>query len=168
MDTAWTQQHTEGAMRRSRMGGRMGGFTFIELLVAVLIVSIGLLGVAALQMTGLQNNHSANLRSQASLYSYEIIDSIRANRGNAANYDKDFGDLGEPEPGNGNTAAEQDLNDWIANLRDQFPEGEAQIVTGPGDRVRVSIRWLDDRRAEDNGNGEGNGEKQTFTYATEI
>ena len=156
---------------RGTRGGRkqIGGFTLIEVLVALLVTSIGLLGVAALQMSGLQNNHSANLRSQASLYSYEIIDSMRANRDNATDYEKDFGDLGDPEPGNGSTPVEQDLNDWVANLRDQFPEGEARIQTGPnGDTVTVSIRWLDDRRAAENGNGAGNGEKQTFTYATEI
>ena len=56
------------------------GTTLIETLVALLVLSIGLLGVAALQITSLQNNRGAHMRSQASVLAYAIADRMRANR----------------------------------------------------------------------------------------
>lgn len=56
------------------------GFTLVEVLVAVLVLSIGLLGLAGLQANGLKNNNGAYLRSQANLLAYGIIDRMRANR----------------------------------------------------------------------------------------
>lgn len=57
------------------------GFTLIEILVSLLILSIGLLGLAALQLTGMKNNQSSHYRSLATNLSNDIADRIRANRG---------------------------------------------------------------------------------------
>ena len=56
------------------------GFSMIEVLVAVLVLAIGLLGVAAIQTTALKNNNSALQRSQATMLSYYMMDAMRANR----------------------------------------------------------------------------------------
>lgn len=66
------------AMQRHRRGNK--GFTLLEVLVAVLVLSIGLLGIAGLQVTGLRFNHSAYMRTQATLLAYELADRMRANR----------------------------------------------------------------------------------------
>ena len=55
------------------------GFSLIEVLVAVVVLSIGLLGLAGLHITSLQNNHSAYLRNQATLQAYDMADRIRTN-----------------------------------------------------------------------------------------
>lgn len=55
------------------------GFTMIELLVAVLVLGIGVLGITALQMVSLQNNRSALVHSEAVQYAYDMMDRIRAN-----------------------------------------------------------------------------------------
>jgi type IV pilus assembly protein PilV len=55
------------------------GFTLIEVLVTLLIVAIGLLGLAGLQVTGLRSNLSSEARSQASLLANDIIERMRAN-----------------------------------------------------------------------------------------
>lgn len=55
------------------------GFTLIEVLVAIVVLSIGLLGLAGLQTVSLRNNHSAYLRGQATLLAYDIADRMRAN-----------------------------------------------------------------------------------------
>lgn len=55
------------------------GATLIEVMVAVLVLSIGLLGVASLQLFGLRYNQSAYLRSQATVLAYDIADRMRAN-----------------------------------------------------------------------------------------
>ncbi len=55
------------------------GFTLLEVMIAVFVLAIGLLGVAALQMTGVKNNHTANIRTQATELTYNMADRIRAN-----------------------------------------------------------------------------------------
>jgi type IV pilus assembly protein PilV len=64
-------------MRRRAFKNR--GFTLLEVMVALLILSIGLLGLAALQLTGMRYNTDAYARTQATLFAYDIIDRIRAN-----------------------------------------------------------------------------------------
>jgi type IV pilus assembly protein PilV len=55
------------------------GFSMIELLVAVLVMGIGVLGIAALQMVSLQNNRAALVRADAVALAYDMMDRIRAN-----------------------------------------------------------------------------------------
>ena len=55
------------------------GFSMIELLVAMVVLAIGLLGMAGLQTAGLSNNQSAYFRSQASIAINDLIDRMRAN-----------------------------------------------------------------------------------------
>jgi type IV pilus assembly protein PilV len=66
-------------MRYHLILSRQSGFTLIEVLVAVVVLSIGLLGLAGLQAMGLRNSHSAYLRSQATLQAYDMMDRMRAN-----------------------------------------------------------------------------------------
>lgn len=53
----------------------------IELLVAVLVMGIGVLGITGLQMVSLQNNRGALLRAEAVLLAYDMMDRVRANPG---------------------------------------------------------------------------------------
>lgn len=55
------------------------GFTMLETLIAILIVSFGLLGIAGIYVTGVQNNKSANLRTLATQQAYDMADRMRAN-----------------------------------------------------------------------------------------
>ncbi len=55
------------------------GFTLLEVMIAVFVLAIGLLGIAALQMTGVKNNHTASIRTQATQLSYNLADRMRAN-----------------------------------------------------------------------------------------
>ena len=60
------------------------GFSMIELLVAVLVMGIGVLGITGLQMVSLQNNRGALVRAEAVQLAYDMLDRVRANPG--ANY----------------------------------------------------------------------------------
>ncbi|WP_277964449.1 type IV pilus modification protein PilV [Pseudomonas sp. RIT-To-2] len=60
------------------------GFSLIEVLVALLILAIGLLGAAAIQVNALKYTDSSAMRTQASFIAYDMLDRIRANNG--ANY----------------------------------------------------------------------------------
>lgn len=54
------------------------GFSLVEVLVAVLVLTGGLLGLAALQATGLKATGSAQQTTLASLAAYDTIDRLRA------------------------------------------------------------------------------------------
>ncbi len=131
--------------------GRESGMTLIEVLVALLVLSIGLLGVAALQMTSLRNNHAAHTRSQATALAYDIADRMRANRtvAVAGGYNIALGAV----PAAPATLADIDITAWKAALAAALPTGDGAITTDPavtGDPniVRITIRWDDSRGAE--------------------
>jgi type IV pilus assembly protein PilV len=59
---------------------RQAGFSLVELLAAVVVLSIGLLGVAKLSLGSVQANGSAYMRSQATELIQQIVDDMRANQ----------------------------------------------------------------------------------------
>jgi len=63
----------------AKVASDISGFTLIELMVALLVLAIGLLGLAGLQAKGLSNNHNAYLRTQATLLAQDMADRMRAN-----------------------------------------------------------------------------------------
>jgi type IV pilus assembly protein PilV len=103
-------------MKSFSQASRARGFTLVEALVALVVLSIGLLGVAALQLTSLRANTSASSRSQATFLAYDITDRMRANRTAAINdaYNIDFGEETATSP---TTVAEKDLQDWIERVK---------------------------------------------------
>ena len=70
---------TTRALRPGKRFGRQSGLSMIELLVAVLVLAIGVLGITALQMVSLQNNRGALFRAEAVQLAYDMMDRIRAN-----------------------------------------------------------------------------------------
>lgn len=137
-----------------------GGFSLIEVLIAVLILAIGLLGLAGLQTYSLQSNVNAYQRSQANTLIYEIVDAMRTNRAIAlaGGYDMDFGD----DPA-GASIADQDRAAWRARVTALLPVGDARIQSLGGDILTVSIRWDDSKQA-----GAAAGATQTFTVTTQL
>ena len=86
---------------------RQTGATLIEVLVAVLVTVIGVLGAASLQMNSVKFNHIANTRSHATMLAYDVIDRMRANRAAALNGSYDI-PLADSAP-NGNSIPETAL-----------------------------------------------------------
>ena len=149
------------------------GFTLIEVLVAVFVLAIGLLGLAGLQAKSLQFNHSAYQRSQATILAYDIIDRMRANLSEARNGSYDIAKAdGPPSSANcqttstitcANTAimAAFDLSQWKCSLgtydanaacttfgiKGALLEGKGFVETD-GDIIKVTIEWVDDRTKE--------------------
>lgn len=63
---------------------KQDGFTLLEVLIALLVLSIGLLGLASLQTVGLRSNQMATMRTQATHRAYDISDRMRANQSGVA------------------------------------------------------------------------------------
>jgi type IV pilus assembly protein PilV len=66
--------------RRDARSALEAGFTLIEVMVAIVILSFGMLGVAALMVTGIQFTHSAQQRTIATQLAYDMIDRMRSNQ----------------------------------------------------------------------------------------
>ncbi len=78
---------------------RNSGFTLIEILITIIVVSIGLLGLAGLQISGLRANMGSEERSKATFLASDIAERIRANPlGNYTNINMTENDCGaQPE-----------------------------------------------------------------------
>jgi type IV pilus assembly protein PilV len=138
--------------RRLRIGrDGSAGFSMVEVLVAVFVLSLGLLGYAATLAATVRASHTAHQRTQATALAYEAFDMIRANRFNYRQYITDFT---QTTPTASTTLGSQDLAAWKQRLAAALPNGQARIqvdVTGAGATqqmlVRIFIRW-DESRGE--------------------
>jgi type IV pilus assembly protein PilV len=122
-----------------RLLGRQRGMTLIEALVALLVLSIGLLGVAGLQLQALRSNHGAHLRSQATILAHDIADRMRANRTEAlaGAYVVDVGEVPT-----GTTLADLDVAAWKDSLAEILPAGDGAVVLA-GNVATITVQWTD-------------------------
>lgn len=118
---------------------KQGGATLVEVLVALLLLSIGLLGVAGLQINALQSNRSAAIRSQASVLAYSITDRMRANRNAALGgaYNMAFGSTPS-----GTAINQVDLANWKTEIVNSLPAGDGELSIA-GNIVLIRVRWTD-------------------------
>lgn len=100
------------------------GFTLIEVLVALVVLSIGLLGVAAMSLDSLRASRAALWRSQAATLAADMADRIRANRFPADAYD--CGGPCQPAAG-GDAVAMADLDWWRRAVNAGLPDGVGAI-----------------------------------------
>lgn len=124
------------------------GFSLIEVLVTIVVLAIGLLGLAGLQTAGLRNNQSALLRSNATMLAYDIVDRMRANKTTALNGGYDIG-LNDSAPG-GTAMNAVDLQQWKAALAQMLPAGRGSVVRvfdalNNITTITVQIEWDDSR-----------------------
>lgn len=134
--------------RRIERAGAPAGFTLLEVLIALLVLSLGLLGLAGLQGATVQFNHGAYLRSQATSLAYDMADRIRANRD--GNYDIAFADPAPAcaPPAGGATVAARDIAAWRSALACTLPLGNGFIEINAADRLlTIGVRW-DESRGE--------------------
>lgn len=116
--------------------GVSAGFTLIEILVTVIVLSIGLLGLAGLQATSLKFNSTAYQRSQATSLAYDIIDRMRANAPSAAQYIDNVSPRG--------ALTTQDIQEWSQAITNTLPSGTGSIAQN-GNIFTIIIQWDDDR-----------------------
>ena len=130
------------------------GFGLLEVLVTVLILSIGLLGLASMQLKSMQQSSDSYHRSQATLLAYDITERIRANIDQIAAYqDADTSNiqLGENATTACKTAAcstsnlaDFDLANWKTDVESLLPSGKA-LISNDGLQYTITIMWDENR-----------------------
>ncbi|OOZ41369.1 type IV pilus modification protein PilV [Solemya pervernicosa gill symbiont] len=139
---------------------QQNGFAMMEVLVTVLVLSVGLLGIAAMQTTGLKYNHSAYLRTQATLLAYDISDRMRSNMSavTANSYVTAYNDSGTAISNCSSASsgcssvqmAQNDLFEWKGTLSSELPFGQGQITRVSGsNQWTISVMWDDERNNSD-------------------
>jgi len=137
------------------------GLTLIEVLIAVLVLSIGLLGIAGLQLTGLRENQNAQYSTQAIYLANDMADRMRANPAGvtAANYNNidstsavDY----DTEPTceaicNAAEIANVDAYEWLSanvptSIVNTLPSGQGLITSNAGGTFTITVMWDDDRQ----------------------
>jgi type IV pilus assembly protein PilV len=126
-------------MRAQTQHRLQSGFTLIEVLVALVVLSIGLLGIAKLVLFGVRANDSAYLRTQAVNLAYGVLDNMRANNtvAQAGGYNVALGPYAAPgqlcnavaAPCGGPAVAAYDLYEWKQQLLASLPNGDGTVTT---------------------------------------
>ena len=144
----------------SRAGSRVeSGFTLLEVLIAMLVLSIGLLGIGKLMMLSARANDSAYMRTQATALGYSILDAMRSNRQAALVQAYDTGMGAFPgavvctvaAPCGSGQQAQNDLNLWGTSLAAALPVGQGSVATvvapdANGNNTvtaTVTVQWSD-------------------------
>jgi type IV pilus assembly protein PilV len=129
-------------------GAREGqrGVGLVEVLIAMLVLSFGMLGLASLQMWSLRNNQSAMERGLAVVQTHSIVDAMRAERVTALSRGFDVDDVSKevPEPQD-DSFAQVSLATWGQNLRDALGSEATGSVACNGSACTITVRWNDQR-----------------------
>jgi len=145
---------------------RNSGTTLIEILISLLILSVGMLGMLELQIVSLRSNHGTWLRTQATMFGMDIGERMRANfQGvEAGSYDQSSGALiATCLMGVGCTPAQMaahDVFEWRTQLAEVLPMGsgivcldatgydgtsELTACDGAGSLYAIKVWWDDNR-----------------------
>lgn len=128
---------------------RQSGVSLIEVMVAVFVLAIGVLGMAGLQLASLRSNQSSYERSAAVLAAYSMIDRLRVDvtAARAGSYNLELADDACVTP-SGSAFPEAQLAAWISELQTSMGPtacGGVSCTAGATATCVVSIRWDDSR-----------------------
>ncbi|MFT5503555.1 MAG: type IV pilus assembly protein PilV [Gammaproteobacteria bacterium] len=124
------------------------GVSLVESMIALLIISVGLLGIAALQITAMKQNTSALNHSRAVWITYNISDRIRANSSRFDDYTgidtkEDYEQDCSANACNTANMILADAADWklmVLNL----PDGRGIITSPSADELNIAVMWDDE------------------------
>lgn len=127
------------------------GFTLIEVLITIIVLAMGLLGLAGMQAVAQRANHTAYLRSQAAMQAYDIADRMRANLPGvtAGAYNSISGiqiaSNCESTMCIPTDMAKYDAQQWNTANAALFPSGQGTVVSNGDSTFTITISWDDNR-----------------------
>lgn len=142
-----------------RVRRQQRGDTMIEILVTILVLAVGVLGVAAMQITTLKNLNSSHSASIASMLAEDFGERMRAN--SAAALDNDYNHSSAPTSETNCVAntcdagdlAIYDMNSWWQSLNANLPSATGQVARAMGtDTFVITVRWDEDRSGSEGTN----------------
>ncbi len=151
------------------------GVSLVEVLVAVLIMSIGMLGLAAMQNTSVKFAYDSYIRSQANFLAYDLMDRVRSNPDAA--YALSQGQVPSTASCVATTASVSatncsateiraaDLYEWYQSAIAVFPDATLQLEQPSNGQYVMRISW-DDRYELDNLDNEA--EREQFIYRFDV
>lgn len=136
-------------MIRATSRSFQAGFSLIEALVSLIVISVGMIGIAAMYGQGLGASRTALYRTQAVNLASDMADRIRANRTATTSYEG-VGANGNCDPG-GNTnctvqaMARHDLWLWRTQVQNQLPGGVGTVTvdTTTPPVYNISVTWTE-------------------------
>ena len=132
---------------------KQGGFAMIEVMVAILLLSIGLIGYSALQVRAVKATQSSLQRTAVAVLAGNIIESMRLNKSMALNPPYAYNLARQCSAPAGGTLAQNDLNAWFSTVQAALGSAESTcaVITcadvssgGPG-TCTVNVFWDDSR-----------------------
>lgn len=145
----------------SRPRNRQSGASLLEVLIAVLILAIGLLGIAALQSLTLKNTQGSSERSAAVIQSYAMLDMMRANRAQALAGQYNTGLLcAAPDDVASRVGGDQAR--WIAQLQESVGSTACGEIECGAVTCSITVQWAE------RGTAGGGEEDATQTIVTET
>lgn len=151
---------TNLAQRHKLARLRATGFSLLEVLISLVVLSVGLLGMAGLMSTTVKSNDSAYMTSQANALAYNIIDRMRTNASGLQ-----AGDYSVPMPAAPSTATREpasctgtscstsdlatyDIDQWQYDLAHKLPQGRGSVAPTASSGVyaiTIKVLWNDER-----------------------
>lgn len=146
------------------------GYLLVESMVALAVFSIALVSLAGAQLTTAKNTVSSAMKTESTISSSELIDTMRTNLAGvqSGDYDVDFGDI--PTVTGSSSQGIKDIYGWITDLRDNKLKGttaDGEVVCA-GLVCTVSIRWLDNRAAQSYIESEADAVDVQFTHTVRV
>ena len=131
----------------NRTPGRVHGFTLVEVLIALIIMSVGMLGIAGLYVHSMQAGRTSMFRHNAVILAGDIADRIRANPRAAVAYAGAGADNGCVDGGINCTPAQMAAHDillWDQQALNTLPNGDVTIVFNNGvvpPTYQITVSW---------------------------
>ncbi|PRB80263.1 type IV pilus modification protein PilV [Pseudomonas sp. MYb185] len=132
--------------------GRQRGVSLLEVLVALLVLAIGVLGAVSLQTNALRYNASAAYHTQASFLAYDMLDRMRANAGSLSSYALSVNSTCSAASQASSILA-TDREDFIRAVSCLLPAGYGSVVIS-GSRATITVGWSEQRIVADGGHTE--------------
>jgi type IV pilus assembly protein PilV len=153
-------------MKKPFKFGKQRGVTLVEVLTAVVILSVGLLGVAALSLTSARTNQNAAIRSTATMLISDFVDRMRANAHGLKNgaYDNIAANTAGSAPSvtscatgsvcSASAMAQFDAAQWQARIVDLLPQGTGAVTcvgaaTGSMRQCTITVTWRESAGARE-------------------